>query len=92
MSPQGQELYLVRKVGNEIVRNYIFPRALQPGDSIGLELRAIGDHIVGLADGVVVIDFHASSVPESGWSGLWGLCGTNGWFQEAEVQPYPAAE
>jgi formylglycine-generating enzyme required for sulfatase activity len=86
LTPTGKEIGLFAE-NSRYLSSYVLPRPLQPGDTIRLELRAVGDHIVGLADDVVAIDVHDSQVTRTG---RWGIGAANGWFQDAEVQSLPA--
>ncbi len=66
---------------------YAFPSPLQPGDATTLELRMQGDHLIGLVNGVAVIDKKDDQIKGPG---EWGIGSVDGWFESVEVLSFPA--
>jgi len=78
------------RLGTQYVQlaSYILPQPLQPGDVLVLELRAQGDLLVGLINGAAVLEAHDSRVTAAG---KWGISAVDGWFESAEIQPFPTS-
>jgi hypothetical protein len=88
LQSDGNFVVLQHHIANQlaILGSLRLSKPLQPGDSIDLELRLQGDHLVGLVNGAVAIDVHDGSGQDAG---EWGLGAADGWYESVEVQTLP---
>jgi serine/threonine-protein kinase len=73
---------------NSLLGTFPLKRPLELGDKLVLELRAQGDHLVGLVNGAVAVDVHDQHLKGAG---RWGVSSLDGWFESVEVQAFPPA-
>jgi len=65
----------------ETIAKHAIPKPPQPGETVELELRAQGDHLIGKLNGETVIDAHDARVTGAG---EWGINANDGWYQSVE--------